>query len=210
MVMPAAQAQSYTFTSKETNTKRDVQQELSRTNSAIQSASGKERFEIVYNAVIIGNPFEDPQDDSNLTESQILYRDALIDAGYKVSREKDTGYWFISWAVLGPEEIVTVYSVRTILLPGTYASQTIEQIEEYFSTVSPAVTVKATVVSINGGDIDEGDFGATFSEFYEYIALVTQPNSEDHSTDLKNNLIVNISSYNDSNLEAYKLVERTE
>lgn len=209
MVMSASQAQSFTFTAKENNSNRDVQNELKRTNSAIQSATGKELFEIIYNARIVGNPFDDPQDDSNLTDVQIEYRDELVDAGYKVSREKDTGYWFISWSILGPEEIITVYSARTILLPGTYATQTVDQIEEFFSGILPAVTVKAEVVTINGGDIDEGDFGATFSEFYEYVILVTQADGTDYSADLQSNLITNISSYTNANLEVYKLVERT-
>ena len=209
MVTPAGQAQSFTLTAIGVNTERTVQNELRRTDSAIQAAAGQERFSIIYNAQLVGNPFGDPQDDNNLDELQKEYRDALVDARYIVGRDEDTGYWTISWEVLGPEELVTVYSARTILAPGTYASQTISQIESYFELVVPTVTVKPSVVTFNGGDIDETDFGATFSVFYEYVIIVTQANDVDHSADLKANLIANIGSYTDANLEVYRLVNRS-
>ncbi len=209
MVLPAGQAQSFTLTAIGNNTERTVQTELRRTDSAIQAAAGQERFSILYNAQLVGNPFGDPHDDANLDNTQEEYRDALIAAGYKVGRNDDTGYWTISWDVLGPEEVVTVYSARTILAPGTYATQTIDQINLFFDTVSPPVTVKPSVVTINGGDIDESEFGATISVFYEYVVIVTQSDDVDHSTDLKNNLIANIGSYTDANLEVYRLVNRS-
>ena len=207
MVLPAGQAQSFTLTAIGNNTDTQVQNELRRTDSAIQAAAGQERFSINYNAFIVGNPFADPHVDTNLTATQLEYRDALIDAGYVVGRDEDTGLWTISWAVLGPEEQVTIYSARTILVPGTYSTATIDQIGNYFDTVVPTVTIKPTVVTINGGDIDESEFGATTSVFYEYVILATQPNDYDHSTDLKNNLITNITDYTDANLEVYRLVE---
>ncbi len=209
MVLPAGQAQSFTLVAIGNNADREVQTEVRRTDSAIQAAAGQERFSILYNSFIVGNPFDDPQDDANLDEVQTQYRDVLVDAGYIVGRDDDTGFWSISWAVLGPEEQVTVYSARTILAPGTYATQTIDQIGDYFDTVSPTVTLKPTVVTINGGDIDESDFGATTSVFYEYVILATQANNTDHATDLKNNLITNITAYTNANLEVYKLVERS-
>lgn len=209
MVIPAGQAQSFTLTAIGLTTERTVQNELRRTDSAIQAAAGQKRFSIIYNAQLVGNPFGDPHDDANLDETQKEYRDALIAAKYIVGRDEDTGYWTISWEVLGPEELVTVYSARTILAPGTYSTQTINQIGLYFDTVSPTVTVKPEVVTINGGDIDESDFGATSSTFYEYVILVVQSDDVDHSADLKANLIANITAYLDANLEVYRLVNRS-
>lgn len=75
--------------------------------------------------------------------------------------------------------------------------------------MSPTVTVKPEVVTINGGDIDESDFGATSSTFYEYVILVVQSDDVDHSADLKANLIANITAYLDANLEVYRLVNRS-
>lgn len=207
MVLPAGQAQTFTLTAISNNADRDVQNEARRTDAAIQSAVSQERFFIVYNALIVGNPSGDPQDDDNLTDAQIQYRDVFIDAGYNVGIDEDTGNWTFSWAVLGPEEQVTIYSVRTTLTPGTYATTTLNQIGIFFDAVTPPVTHKAIVVPINGGDILESDFGATNSVFYEYVVLVSQPNDVDHSAALKADLVTNITAYTTSNVEAYRLVE---
>ena len=210
MVIPAGQAQSFTLTAIGTNLTRTVQTELRRVDSAIQAASGQERFSIEYNARLVGNPIGDPHDDANLADqAQVDFRDALIDAKYKVGWNEETGYWTISWQVFGAEDQVTIYSARTTLVPGTYATQTLQQIELYFDTVSPPVTVKPSVVTINGGDIDESEFGATVSVFYEYITIVVQDDDVDHSAALKANLIANIGAYADANLEVYRLVNRT-
>ena len=209
MVIPAGQAQAFTLTAIGNNTEETVRNELRRTDSAIQSATGQERFSIIYNAQLVGNPIGDPHDDANLDAVQITYRDAMIDARYKVGWDEDTGYWTFSWDVVGPEEVVTVYSARTTLLPGTYATQTIDQVALFFDTVSPPATVKTSVVTINGGDIDEADFGATFSVFYEYVIIAVQDDDVDHSSAIKNNLITNITAYTDANLEVYRLVNRT-
>ncbi len=211
MVIPAGQAQSFTLTAIGNNQDQTVQTEVRRTDAAIQSATGQERFSIIYNAQLVGNPFGDPQVDANLDDTQIVYRDALVDAGYIVGRDEDTGYWSISWSILGPEEQVAIYSVRTILTPGTYGTATIDQIENYFNGLTPAVTFKPEVVTINGGDIDEADFGATASVFYEYVVIVTQPNDVDHSNDLRQSIVVNVPGYTDipSNVFVYRLVNRS-
>lgn len=208
MVLPVSQAQSYTNTAIINTTTEDVTREVQITEGAIRTAAGQERFKVNHNARIIGNPLGDPNVDENLNEPQIAYRDVYINAGYMVGLDEDTGYWVIDWSFVGPEELVTVYSVRTIELPGGGLSQeTLDQIDLFFSNVLPAVTSTAYIISINGGDIDETDFGGTPSVFYEYQVIVTQPNDDDHSTDLRNSLTANITSYVDapSNIFVYKL-----
>jgi len=206
MVLPASQAQFFTTVATSNNADENLAREVQLTEAAIRTAAGQEREKIVYNARIVGNPAGDPFDDALLDDLQEDYRDSWVNAGYQVSRDEDTGYWVLSWQALGPEELVTIYSVRTNVTPGPVQNATISQIELFFSTVTPAVTAKASIVPINGGDIDENDFGATSSVFYEYLVLVTQPTSFNHASNLKTNLKANITAYNPPNvIEVYKL-----
>ena len=208
MVLPVSQAQSYTNTAIINTSTEDVTREVQITEGGIRTAAGQEKFKVIHNARIIGNPLGDPNVDVNLSEQQIAYRDVYNNAGYIVGLDEDTGYWVIDWSFVGPEELVSVYSVRTIELPGAGLSQdTLDQIDLFFSDVLPAVTSTSLIIPINGGDIDETDFGGTISVFYEYMVIVTQPNDDDHSTDLRDSLTTNLTAYVDSpsNIFVYKL-----
>ncbi len=206
MVLPASQAQTFTNNAIGQNLDDNVAEEVRRTEGAIRSATSSERYRIVYNARIVGNPFDDPNDDTNLEDVQISYRDVWLDAGYQVSRDPETGYWVIDWTVQGPEELVAIYSIRTTVTPGGISTQTIDQIDQFFSGVSPKVTTKTFIIDINGGDILETDFSAVNSIFYEYVSIVTQQNvSTDHAANLKTNLVANLASYTNVNVEVYKI-----
>lgn len=204
MTIPASQALAYTNTAISLNLSAEVAREIQLTESSIRTASRQERFKIVYNARIVGNPAGDPFDDDLLTPAQIEYRDAWVVSGYAVSRDEDTGYWGISWEPVGAESLVTQYSVRTTLTPGAIAQATVDQLELFFEGVLPVVTSNAFIVPINGGDIDESDFGAPPSVFYEYIVLATQSVDTDYSADLKTSLIANVPGYTTANLMVYK------
>ncbi len=206
MTIPASQALSYTTSAIERTNSAEVATEIKLTEGEIRDATSQGRFKVTHNAKIIGNPEGDPFDDSRLTLPQIDYRDSWVSAGYQVARDEDTGYWIISWETIGPEEVVTQYSIRTVLDPstGTTEQDTIDQLELFFDGVTPSTTANAFIVPINGGDIDENDFGATTSIYYEYVVLVTQSVTTDYSSDMKTSLIANVSGYSPTNLEIYK------
>lgn len=205
MVFPAGQAQTYTLNSANVNAEQELSNETQLTESAIRAAAGQERYKVIYNATVIGNPTGDPLSDDNLTSTQIAYRDSLLTSGYKVGLDEDTGYWLIDWSISGPEQLVTIYSIRTTETPGAIQTTTLNQISSYFSGVTPSVDVNPFAVAINGGDIDESDFGGTPSVFYEYIVIATQQNSADHSSGLKTSLVANITEYTTLNIQVYKL-----
>lgn len=204
MTIPASQAVAYTNTAIGLTASTEVSREIQLTESAIRTATRQQRFKITYNARVVGNPQGDPFDDSLLTPTQIDYRDAWVNAGYQVLQDEDTGYWIISWEPVGAESMVTQYSVRTTLNPGTVSQLTIDQLELFFDGVIPASTANAFIMPINGGDIDENDFGAVVSVFYEYIVLVSQPVTTDYSTDIKTRLVANVTGYNVNNVMVYK------
>lgn len=204
MTIPASQALAYTNNAIDLTTSAEVAREIQLTESFIRTATSQQRFKVIYNARIVGNPAGDPFDDSLLTLTQIDYRNAWVLAGYQVSRDEDTGYWVISWEPVGAESTVTQYSVRTTLNPGTVSQLTIDQLNLFFTSVVPAATSDAFIVPINGGDINEGDFGAPNSVFYEYIVLVSQPETTDYSADMKVSLIANVPGYDTLNLMVYK------
>ncbi len=205
MTIPASQAVAYTNTAIGLTTSTEVAREIQLTEGAIRTATRQQRFKITYNARVVGNPPGDPFDDNLLTPVQIDYRDAWVVAGYQVSQDEDTGYWAISWEPIGAEALVTQYSVRTTLNPGAVSQLTIDQLELFFGGVVPAATANAFIIPINGGDIDENDFGATPSVFYEYTVLVAQSATTDYSADAKTNLIANVTGYNVNNVMVYKL-----
>jgi len=204
MTIPASQALAYTNNAIQLTSSAEVAREIQLTESFIRTATSQERFKVTYNARIVGNPAGDPFDDDLLSPVQIEYRDAWVLAGYAVSRDEDTGYWVISWEPVGAESTVTQYSVRTTLSPGTVSQLTIDQLNLFFAGVVPAATSDAFIVPINGGDIDENDFGAPISVYYEYIVLVSQSVTTDYSDDMKVNLIANVTGYDTFNLMVYK------
>lgn len=206
MTIPASQALSYTNNSIERTNSAEVATEIKLTEGEIRDASSQGRFKVTHNAKLIGNPEGDPFDDSRMTDTQIAYRDSWVSAGYQVARDEDTGYWIVSWETLGPEQVVTQYSVRTILDPsgGTTEQDTIDQLNLFFDGVTPSATSDAFIVPVNGGDIDESDFGAATSTYYEYIVLVTQSVTDDYSSDIETSLIANVPGYSPTNMKAYK------
>ncbi len=210
MTIPASQALNYTNSAIERTNSAEVATEIKLTESSIREASSQQRFKVTHNAKLIGNPEGDPFDDSRLTLPQIDYRNSWVAAGYQVARDEDTGYWIISWETIGPEEVVTQYSVRTTLDPtivigsSTVSEETTDQLDIFFDGVTPSATSNSFIVPIDGGDIDETDFGATTSVYYEYIILTTQSVTTDYSDDIKTSLIANVSGYTPSNLMVYK------
>lgn len=186
MVLQATEAAQITETATLIQNDRAIKDEVFLTENQIRRAGGKQLTETVYNAQIIGNPVASPSDDAHLTELQIQYRDVFVNAGYVVTLDEDTGWWKFDWSATGVEQTSVVYSIRTTVTPGAVSDDTIDLIEEFFALQSPAVTARASIVEINGGDIDEGDFGAPASTFYEYHAVVSQ--GQQQATDFSNDL----------------------
>jgi hypothetical protein len=184
MTITAAQANQFTLDTIANNTDRDVSDEAQRAESQIRNEVGRENFETAYNALIIGNPNDDPIEDDNLTAEQILFRDHFTGDGYKVSRDPINGFWLLNWAQVGAEIITSVYSVRTTVTPGAIAQQTIDVVDNYFNTLN----LRATSETVFNGDIMESDFGAPDSVFYEYTSKANQQDDVDNSTGVKNAL----------------------
>jgi len=187
MVFSAIDANVFTTNAITIQSNNDLQREIDLTERTIRNAATRQLFTVAYDARIIGNPFKDPQDDDALTALQISYRDALVDAGYLVTLHAETGFWGISWDETGVESLVSVYSIRTTVLPGAISAQTIVTIDTFFEALFPTVSSTTSLLDVGpGSDTDEGDFGATDSEFYEYIAVVRQQDQTlDHSTALR-------------------------
>ncbi len=209
MVLQASDAGQITDQAIAVQTERDVKDEVFLTEAQIRRAGRRQRRDTVYNAQILGNPAGDPSDDEKLTDPQIEYRDHFVGADYVVTLDEDTGWWRFDWNSVGVEQSSVVYSIRTTVTPGAIADDTLDLIEEFFAAQNPAVTARATVVEVNGGDIDETDFGATTSVFYEYTAVVTQTQQQDtdFSADLTAYLIAQGAplGYLTGNVQAYRI-----
>jgi hypothetical protein len=188
----------------------DLQREVDLTERTIRNASGRLRFNTLFNARIIGNPPSDPMTSNTLTDVQTAYRDAFVNAGYLVTRDGDTGLWRLSWEDSGVEGLVSVYSIRTTLTPGAIAGATIAAIDAFFNGQVPAAKSQTSVINSGmGGDVNENQFGAVLSVFYEYLAVVRQQDRLiDHSAALRTNLIGTPLGYTNipSNVFVYKLV----
>ena len=188
MTLTASQANQFTQDSITLSMTQEVDNELQRAENQIRSRARARFFTLDFNANIIGNPSGDPTDDSNLTPTQIEFRDHFTGDGYKVGISPQTGFWFLDWANVGVEILTSLYSIRTTVTPGAIEQQTIDSINTFFNGLSLRATSLTTLVPVGGGDIDEGDFGAPSSTFYEYTALVNQQDDTDHSADLKTSL----------------------
>jgi len=177
MVLTAPAANIYTNLAIDIQSSLAVQREVDLAERSIRNAANRQQFQILFNARIIGNPVDDPQNAEALTPDQIAFRDTFVNGGYLVSLDTDSGLWRLSWGSAGAESVVSVYSVRTTVTPGAISAATIEAINEFFGAQIPVVTSKASLLNVGpGGDTDEGTFGGTASVFYEYIATVQQQN----------------------------------
>lgn len=205
MVLSASQAVNLTNNVTAFKKKQKVQQELGLVEARIRNASGLNFYSLVYNANIVDNPIADPLVDANLTDIQIEFRDVLLDAGYEVLRDNNTGYWYISWEQQGIEQLVSVYIIYTTVTPGSAESGTRTAIDTYFENVSPVVRSRVTIFTPNGGDLDETAIGADESEFYQYVVVTDQPNDEDHSAGLKTGLTAAGIGYTTDNVMVYKV-----
>lgn len=208
MVLSSTSAKNFTDIAIANSRAQALQREVDLTERSIQSAINRQRYDLVYDARIIGNPAADPSDDSALTEAQIDYRDAFVNAGYLVTLDADTGYWRFSWDGTGDIGLVSLYVTRTTLTPGAIAEDTIDLINTYIENQIPAARVRTEVVELSGGDIPEGDFGASNSSFYEYVSVVQQQDpADDFSTGIRAVLTGSALGYNDSppNVFVYKL-----
>lgn len=209
MVLTATQALALTNNTISIHAAQTLQEEVGCAEAQIRTAAGRELFQIRYSAKAIGNPFADPHVDTNLTSDQIAFRDAFVNAGYFVDLDEETGLWLISWELVGPATVVTVYSVRTIVVPGAIITQTVDRLNDYFEQLVPVVRSRSEFVNIGpGGDIDESDFGATNSVFYEYVVVTEQPDSTDHSAALKTWLVAAGLGYQTTptNVEIYRTI----
>lgn len=190
MVLPAPSANNFTILAINIQSSEAVQREVDLTERSIRLAANRQQFNVLHDARIIGNPPGDPQDDNILTQLQIDYRDAFISAGYLVTLDADSGLWRLSWESQGVEGLVTIYSIRTTVVPGAIIQPTIDAVEQYFDGQVPVARSRCEFnANGSGGDIDEADFGGTGSVFYEYIAVVQQQDpTTDFSTGVRNAL----------------------
>ncbi len=205
MVLSASSAATLTQNAITVQDNRLLVDEVGMAESAIRNASGRQLFKIAYNATKIGNPPLDDLD-QGLTDMQQEFLDTFKDAGYIVRRDEDSGFWLLRWDATGAEELVRLYSVRTIVTPGTNQSQTITAINTFFENLAPKATVRTVLVNPagSGGNIDETQFGATASTFYEYVALVQQGTDLDHAAALKTFLVNSAIGFASNNVAAYK------
>lgn len=183
MVFDSQQANNLTNFSIQANEDAAVTQEISNAENQIRQAGRFEAFKLSFNALVIGNPVN--LDDSTLSPEQTRFRDHFVDNDYVVSIDPTNGNWLLDWSTVGSEVSTSMYSVRTTVLPGPVSTQTIDAINSFFTALSPTVTSRTEVVTINGGDVPESLFGAPDSVFYEYIVLADQPDDTDHSVALK-------------------------
>lgn len=208
MVLSAAAANNFTSIAMNLQNNEALQREVDLTERAIRNAANRQDFNVLYDARIIGNPTGDPQTSANLTSLQIAYRDAFISSGYLVTLDADTGLWRLSWEASGAEQLVSTYTVRTIVIPGAISDQTITAIDGVFANQVPVAKSKTVLVDVSSGaDTDEQDFGAPISTFYEYLVISQQQdNTVDLSNDIRNALISTSLGYVDSpsNIFVYK------
>jgi hypothetical protein len=208
MVFPASQAKIFTDQNIIATAASQVQIEITLCEQKIRFATRQNLYEILYDAKTIGNPKGPPQDPSNLTDNQETFYTLLVNVGYVVGRDTGTGRWSISWAPVGPESLVNVYSFRTSVLPGAIYLQTIAAIQSFFSGQTPTIHSVVTVVQDGSGNqIQQSDFGATDSTFYEYTAVVDQEfDTTDYSASLKIHLTAQGLGYNTGNCQVYKII----
>ena len=208
MVFTASQAGLYTSNSITVNENLNVQREVDLTERAIRSAARLKKYAIEFNALTIGNPIGDPMDsNTNLSSEQVAYRDAMIAAGYQLGKHGVSGYWTITWASQGIETSVNVYSVRTTVTIGPISASTITYLSDYFKNQKISDYANISAITTNGGDINEADFGATASTFYEYVIVIKQQDKTvDLSTDIVGALAGSSYGYTTTNTSVYKLV----
>jgi len=208
MVFPASQAKIFTDQTIASVADTAVQTEISLLEQKIRAATSQSLYEITYNAKLIGNPNGPPQDSNNLTENQETFYTLLVQAGYLVNRDIGTGRWLINWAPVGPETLVNIYSFRTSVLPGAIYVQTEAAIQAFFENQTPTIHSVVTIVQDGSGNqIQQSDFGATDSTFYEYTIVVDQQyDTTDYSAALKGYMTTQGLGYNTSNCAAYKIV----
>jgi len=200
MVLAASTALTLTTNAVTDQNTTNLNTEISRVEAKIRNAASLQRYSIEYDATIIGNPQADPAEDENLLQIQIDFRDSFESAGYVVTWNEITKLWVIDWSETGVEEQVNVYSFRTTLAPGAVQAATITAIETYFDGLTPARRSR-TVLTNN---IDETEFAATASTFYEYTIVIYQRNDDvNHSSGLKTALIAAGLGYTNSNCKAY-------
>jgi len=207
MVLSATSAATLTQNVINVQENRLLVDEIGGAESAIRNAARRQHYKVAYNATKIGNPPLDDLD-QGLTVVQEEFYDAFKNAGYIVRRDEDSGYWLLRWAVSGAEELVRLYSVRTIVSPGTNESQTLTAIDAFFTTqIAPKATVRSLLVNPmgSGGNIDETQFGATASTFYEYVAIVQQGTDLDHAAALKSYLVNSAIGFATNNVAVYKI-----
>lgn len=186
MVLTAPTANNYTILATQVQSNQTLQREVDLTERAIRNAANRQDFNVLHDARLVGNPVADPQNTALLTALQIDYRDAFVDAGYLVTLDANTGYWELSWEDQGVEGLVSVYSVRTTVIPGAIADLTIDAINGFFDAQVPVARSRASLVDVGAGaDTDEQDFGAPISTFYEYIVVAQQ---QDATTDFSNGI----------------------
>jgi len=199
MTLTANQSNQITKDTILRNTDSELTTELQLAEQQIRQRIRGEFFTLDYNATIVGNPTGDPADDDNLTPLQLLFRDHWTDDGYKIGVSPQTGFWIINWSEVGAEVLTVLYSVRTTVTPGAVEQQTIDSIDNYFNTLALRATSRTSLVPFNGGDINENDFGAPSSTFYEYTSLVNQQDATDNSAGLKTALRASGLGYVDDN-----------
>jgi len=182
--------------------------EIAKLELAIRNANARGAFTTFFNARVVGNPTVAVENTDGLTAMQIEFLNVLISAGYVVSRDTGSGWWSVSWSQEGPEDIVHLYTIRTILSPGSISAQTIDTINEFFLNHSPTATSRAVLFSPtgSGGNVDETTFGATASTFYEYSTLVTQQDALDYSADLKTALLAAGLGYLTGNVAVWRVM----
>lgn len=195
MVFDAQAANNLTNFSIQANEDAAVQQEISNAETQIKQVGRFEAFKLSFNAAIIGNPVN--LEDDTLSAEQTRFRDFYVDNNYVVGIDPTNGNWLLDWSETGAEVATSMYSVRTTVLPGPVSDATITAIGSFFAGLTPIVTSRTEVVTVNGGDVPESLFGAADSVFYEYIVLADQPNDTDHSVDLKTALSASGLGYSD-------------
>lgn len=201
MVLPAASALTLTTNAISATNAADVQQEVTNAETKIRQAAALGVYEIDYNASIVGNPAIDPRlYTSDLPTNQQAFYNAFVNAGYIVGLDTLTGFWSISWANMGPEHNVLVYSFRTTFNPSSVTSQTITAIENFFAALVPIVY---TDIAYNGF-INESGFGGTTSTFYEFTIIAGQDSDRtSHATALAGFLTTQGLGYTNVNSAVY-------
>lgn len=189
MALSSSQANQYTLQAIQQSLEQDVINEIRNAEQQIRSTiSNQQVFKTSFFASIIGNPSGNPNV-VTLSDRQQQFFDHFVNQGYFVNVDTENGNWLLDWSqVGGVPATVHLYSVRTTVSPGAVSAATISAIDNFFGTLIPVAisnTVLADTDPTSGGDIPETDFGASGSVFYEYLSVVQQQDSADHSLGLK-------------------------